>query len=120
MDDADDRQGLQFARGIVAGRVVLDVVGLPLQRGQRGVDERGGVLVQGTAFAPVAVEPVAVEDLDLVLVPLEEHTAVAAALPVLAGFDGIAELDVQPHVLEVLLGAEVAAEAVPTVLAVVP
>ena len=86
----------------------FDVVGLPHGRGLAGVDEGLGDLVDGPAVVVLAVEAVAVEDLDFVAA-LEVDAGVAAALAGVLRLVGDAEFDVELELaVELLLGHDVA------------
>src|SRR5689334_503636 len=85
----------------------LDVVALPDGRGLAGVHERFGDGVNPAAVVVLRVEPVAVEDLDLVAT-LEVDAAVPSPLAAGRGHVRDAELDVQLEVpVELLLGDDV-------------
>ena len=75
--------------------MIDDVIALPLARLAAGVDQRHGTAVQRPALAVrIGLVLIGIEDLDLVLA-LEEHAAVAAALAGALHLRGRRELDVQ-------------------------
>ena len=85
------------------GAVEDDVVGLPLARRARGVDQRRVLAVDRAAPAVgVGRVLIAVEDLDLVAAE-EEDAAVAAALAVAFDVLGRGELEVELEVAELVL-----------------
>lgn len=94
---------------------VFDIIGLPLHGRAGGVYFRRGKFVEGTAFVPVAMEAVGVEDLNFVS-PLEEEPAIAATLTGFSGFDGVAEFKVDAAVAKIFFRLDISADAVLAVL----